>query len=180
MNMKKTLAAIATLTVLGGAASCFGAATVTLNNYDGGFAVMYNGAEAPGTTMYQLLGGAVGGTLAPVTIAGTTTDIFPSDSPGFFDKGTGVIPGLADRANADFVLRAWTGAATWDAATIRGESAKWTQATGAWDNSSSPPPVPSGPVLALPGSFEIKSVPEPSTIALGVLGAAALLIRRRK
>jgi len=45
------------------------------------------------------------------------------------------------------------------------------------------PPLPPGelvPVSGLGTTFNLQVVPEPSTIALGVLGAAALLLRRRK
>jgi len=47
------------------------------------------------------------------------------------------------------------------------------------------PPLPPGELLPadatlLGGTLTVHSIPEPSTIALGVLGAAALLLRRRK
>jgi hypothetical protein len=40
-------------------------------------------------------------------------------------------------------------------------------------------PIPTPSLNGLQG-FQIRVVPEPSTMALGVLGAAALLFRRRK
>lgn len=71
-------------------------------------------------------------------------------------------------------MRAWkTSEGTYETATIRGESTPFVIST-----LGTPPGTPGD----LPSSFTgfIITVPEPSTIALGVLGAAALLLRRRK
>jgi len=181
--MKKTLALVAALTVVGGTASCFGAATVLLNNYDANFPILFNGANAPVDGTYiQLIGGPVGGTLAPVTQAkpGSTASVFGMTEPGFFDSEVGVVPGVTS-GDAQLQLIAWRGSADLASATDVGRSAVWTQSTGSWDPAAQPPAAPTGPAMALPGSFTIvATVPEPSTLALGVLGAAALLIRRRK
>ena len=93
---------------------------------------------------------------------------------------------MADRAQADFVLRAWVGAATFDVAAAKMQTPPWTQATGSWDLTSSPPGTPESITLRIPagglligGPFPVTR-PEPSTLALGLLGAAALWIWRRK
>lgn len=86
--------------------------------------------------------------------------------------------GVAAGSQGQIVLRAWlTSAGSFDAApeAQRGQSAPTTVAFGG--------ETPGG-VLA-PGNLTgltgfIIPVPEPSTIALGALGAAALLFRRRK
>lgn len=186
--MNKTLAVLASLAVMGSAADCMAAAVVNMNNYDANFPIMFtpDGTTAPvpaaaATTYVELLGGAAGGAQSAALIGGGTTSIIQGiDDGGFFDKGFAVIPGLADKAQADLTLQAWTGAATYDAATLKGQ-VQWTQATGAWNSTAVPPATPDNVVLALPKSVTIgPSIPEPSTIALGLLGAAALLLRRRK
>lgn len=81
------------------------------------------------------------------------------------------ITGLAAGAQGTFFFRAWeTAAGSFDAAGVKGESAKITITTGGGLN----------PPANLTGLAGFTMVPEPSTIALGVLGAAALLLRRRK
>lgn len=187
--MNKTIAVLASLAVMGSAAECMAAAVVNLNNYDVNIPIMYQSAAgaaivtAPAAGTYvQLLGGAVGGTQNPVTINATTDSIINGiDDGGFFDKGVGVIPGLTDKAQADLTLRAWVGAATFDAATLKG-SVSWSQATGGWNMTAVPASPADSITLAIPASGITigPAVPEPSTIALGLLGAAALLIRRRK
>lgn len=98
---------------------------------------------------------------------------------------------VAGGATGYFQVRAW--------ASVLG--ADWATAYGAWqaspadnakllgwstvikinavaDNNASPPPTPSS--LAGLTSFGVFPVPEPSVLALGVLGLAALLWRRRQ
>jgi len=88
----------------------------------------------------------------------------------------GQAPGTA---GLRFVVRAWQGAANWDAAVIRGQSELITVAAGL--GGTGPGGVFLPPDLGgVNGLQSFALVPEPSTIALGVLGAAALLYRRRK
>jgi hypothetical protein len=86
-----------------------------------------------------------------------------------------IVPGVASGANATFVVRAWkTSAGSYDNSAIdgRGESAPFTVAVGGGQ-------LPPANLTTLQG-FSVTAVPEPATIALGVLGAAALVLRRRK
>jgi hypothetical protein len=89
----------------------------------------------------------------------------------------GVLPGQS----ATFQVRAWdTTAGSYENAVaqnaLRGASASFTIAQlGGTPAGGAPIPTPS-----LNGLTAFTLVPEPSTIALGVLGAAALLYRRRK
>lgn len=190
--MNKTIAVLASLAVMGSAADCMAVAVVNLNNYDANVPIMFKAdatsavvaAPAAGTYV-QLLGAAAGGTLAPTTLNSTTDTSFNGiDDGGFFDKGVAVIPGVADKASVDLQLQAWRGAATYDAATLRGATTTWNQLSGGWNTTSSPPGTADSIVLQVPTTGltigPVTSVPEPSTIALGLLGAAALLIRRRK
>jgi hypothetical protein len=116
--------------------------------------------------------GPTGGTLAAVP---GSQSVFRSGA------GAGYIPTITitlaqpQGAVVDAQMRAWKGAASlgWAAGgPIRGESAGRITTTLAVD------PTPTGALL--PGMASFTLVPEPSTIALAVLGAAALLLRRRK
>jgi len=109
-----------------------------------------------GTITTFRTGASFGGTPAPVVLP----------VPGVL-PGTGI---------GTFQIRAWdnSNGATWDTATIRGKSELF-EVTGLGDG-----------VLTLPGnmvnfrSFNLTIVPEPSTFVLAGLGAAALVIFRRR
>ena len=87
------------------------------------------------------------------------------------------VPGVASGANATLVMRAW-------------ETAKYANAdaakTGGELGESAPITIALGGGLLTPANlvglqgFSIPVIPEPSVIALAVLGASALLLRRRK
>lgn len=155
-------------------------ATVTFNNYDADKAIFVGsvGTLAGTDVMWQLLGDGQGVVEA---VAGATQSVFPvSADAGYFDLGVGVVPGAVAGATVNFELRAWKGA-DYASASEKG-SVSWSQATGSWNDVAVPPAAPTGPALAIPASVLVTTtvIPEPSTIALGLLGAAALLIRRRK
>jgi len=89
-----------------------------------------------------------------------------------------VIPGTTPGGSASFVLRAWkTSLGTFDAAKASGanfgESAPVTVASLGGGT------LPQANLVGLAG-FTVLTTPEPSILALGVLGASALLLRRRK
>jgi len=180
--MKKTLAAIAGLALMGAVAQTNAAvsAVVLADNYGSGAGTitLASGGLAPATTFVEVLAGPTGGTLTSIASG-------PLAEAGYFDLSAQVIPGVAGGGSADFQVRAWQGGTSYDSATgPKGASTKWTQGTlGSFDDSVSPPPVKTGPELNMP-TFAIGGttppVPEPTTIALGMLGAAALLIRRRQ
>jgi hypothetical protein len=97
----------------------------------------------------------------------------------YVNKGEIAIPGVA-AGPVTLRMRAWRTAdgsfttASPDGTFSRGESGNFVVQT-----LGTPPGAPGD----LPSSFTgfiVTTVPEPSTIALGVLGAAALLLRRRK
>jgi hypothetical protein len=112
---------------------------------------------------------------------------------GVFLGGSREIPGVAAGADATVQVRAWSANySSWDAAwaafgsDVNAEvgwsnmdagagnldSATFTVTTGGGT-------LPAGNLLNLT-SFQLAAVPEPSTIALGLLAGLALLIRRRK
>jgi hypothetical protein len=168
--MKNSLAIIAGLALMGAAANADVA--FNANNYGTGNAI--GGLTAAGWVeiLYTPTGGVA-----------TSLGVFQPTEPGFFDNGGMSIPG-ATGTSASLTVQAWNGAATYAAATDANKgSVTFTQSVAAWDPAAQPPAPKSGPDLSMP-AFTLGSggpiVPEPSTIALGMLGAAALLIRRRK
>jgi hypothetical protein len=182
----KKLALLAALALMGSAAfAAAPVATVSLNNFDPDRPIFYlaAGTSAPfnkGINV-QVWGGPVGGTLAALKTP-TGADTFPilDGAAGYFDAGSvGIVPGVAAGADAEFQLVAFEGA-TFGAAQNVLQSSKWTQATKSED--VEPPALPVGTPLQISTAtpLVIGPIPEPSTIALGLLGAAALLIRRRK
>ena len=154
---------------------CFGAAAVLLNNYDANTTVFLWAGEVVGSGWYvEIYGGADRASVAPLWSTGGGNGVFAL-SDGFFDGGIGNVPGLADHATATFTAYAWQGANTvggWQTA-MYVDAATWTQATGA----NTPPNLPSPATLNFPS---IIVLPEPTTLALGMVGAAVLLFCRRR
>jgi PEP-CTERM motif len=121
-------------------------------------------------------------------------------SPLAFRTGTGAgswaavelaVPGVAAGATASFIVRAWANGggtyATYDAAVaagqLAGESVAFTSLPLGGPTTPFPTLTPNIVGNTDPANnlqpFSLV-VPEPSTIALGVIGAVALLLRRRK
>jgi hypothetical protein len=95
-----------------------------------------------------------------------------ASSAGLFSSGTVAIPFIAQGANATMQIRVWdtTTGATFDTATIRGVSPEFVVATA---GVGVPPSTPAAwNTTQFNGLFVL--VPEPSTLALGALGLAAL------
>lgn len=157
---------------------------VNLNNWDNDFPIL--GIPAGQTAYVQLLGGASGSALAPVvSTTDKATSIFAVDPDGHFDAGVGIVPGLTGAGNAQYQLQAWAGAAgsTYASASLKGQTAVFSGAANAWNDAASPAVPAVGAPLALSASVTLSSgtvIPEPSTIALGVIGAGALLLIRRR
>jgi hypothetical protein len=179
--MKKALALIAALLTSAGA---YAQGQVNFLTVVGPAAnrVVFAPVSRPGAAQPGQGEGAGAGYTAQLFVdnAGTLTALTPAttfrtDSAGasFFvlDPGTPVtVPGFAPGTSAPLVFRAWeTSAGSYEAATIKGES----RASIALGGGLLPP-------TNLVGLQGFVMVPEPSTITLGVLGAAALLLRRRK
>jgi len=142
----------------------------------------------------QLYAGAVGTAWDSLT-ALTPTAVFATGlNAGYFFGGSVVVTGVPGGSAAAAQVRVWNSAfATWDAAWAAYQAGNPTAKVGVsgWNGTGLPTTTLTTPPLRSPGvgldpnlvgltSFHLYSVPEPSTIALGVLGAAALLLRRRK
>jgi hypothetical protein len=105
----------------------------------------------------------------------------PLAANGRFSIGSVAVPGAAAGSTAQLIVRAWdskTGA-DYASALINGKSAVFTSSV--LGGAGNPPATPSSMVTGLAGGFQSFALtPEPTTIALGAIGAAALFIRRRK
>lgn len=102
---------------------------------------------------------------------------------GRFTAGQVSVPDAAGGTTAQLIVRAWdnTTGSSYATALVKGQSSPFT--TGVLGGAGNPPATPVSMVTGAANgfqSFQLQGIPEPSTIALGALGAAALLIRRRK
>lgn len=175
--MKKTLL-LCGLAVLALAGSVYGQGQVTMIN-SASTTVTFFGTTNPVPTTFQvgLWAGPAGTAESALALAGTGSFV----APGRYNGGAVTIPGVAGGASATLQVRAWNNASSYAAAlntpgAFTGKSALWTQVTGG------PAPNPPTPITGTPGvsAFTVQ-VPEPSTIALALLGLGSVaLFRRRK
>lgn len=126
----------------------------------------------------QLYAGKTADSLAPI---GTTTTF---GSAGFLKASNQTIPAsiVTGGGSVWLQIRVWDAtSATYSDTVKHGISAAWNQPSTA-DGAVSPPPTPAD--LSGLTSFSMKAgggaIPEPTTVALGVLAAGALLAFRRK
>jgi len=139
------------------------------------------GTVANNTVKFDVIFGASSGSL---TDSSPTTYTIGSTDQGFMNAGTiNVTTGSLGGGSAGFYqVRAWTGGTTFAdvANTKKGTSAITAITFGGTPLAGGTAIAP--PDLNLHASFAITSVavPEPATIALGLFGAAGMLILRRK
>ena len=124
----------------------------------------------PGSSSYEAVGAIQGFQTNPALA-------------GYINGGEVAVSFIAPGSSADVILRAWANASgsDWAAASsnpagIFGESDVVTVASLGGGGA---PPGPAANLIGLT-SFSITQVPQPSTVALGLLGLAALALRRRK
>ena len=108
---------------------------------------------------------------------------FTTPAAGQFNGGTLTLATPAPGGTIDGVVVGWTGTATsFDAAiaagSLVGVSGKFSSPTG--NPNSVPAGTPVSIQSAIPAGMTLAPVPEPSTFALAGLGAAAMLIFRRR
>jgi len=178
--MKKLLVTLAAVLI---SASTFGQGTILFNNRSGNVdapirRVDGTGAGAGVTAGLFLVGGTAS---APTYTALTPTTTFRTTTPAaafYINQVTVSVASVAPGAQATVVMRAWEGA-SYDAAAASSTLAFGTSNPVTITLGGGSPPLPDALLTGLQG-FTIQAVPEPSTIALGLFGAAALLYRRRK
>jgi hypothetical protein len=182
--MKKVIIALASLLV---AAAAYAQGTVDFNNRITGVVdarvLLPDGTGAGTGFTAELLGGPKGTAVGQLTPLSPTTTFRTSSAAamGYVNGVTVTVPNVAAGAAATLVMRAFNGK-DFASSTVKGQSAPFDITLG-----GTPPggaPLPPSAMSTLTG-FSLSGggtpvIPEPSTIALGVIGAAALLLRRRK
>jgi hypothetical protein len=130
------------------------------------------GASGANGFFAQLYVGANAGSL----VAAGSPVALRSDAGIGYVVASIVTTALPGGSTAIVQMRAWTGAATYEAATSKGASANVSVVLG--DPSANPPGVPTS-LVGLQG-FTVAAVPEPATLALAGLGGLGLMALRRK
>lgn len=151
---------------------------------------VYAGPLLAGTGYtFALFAGPAGASESALQLVTTTTFRTGTALPaGTVFTQTLPITGVASGSSAALQVRVWDNVGgtvgTWAAvlanpSVARGQSALFASAPlGGPDPAGGPPITP--PAMTGWTSFNVAQVPEPSVIALGVLGLGALLLRRRK
>jgi len=177
--MKKLILAVAAVMV---SVAAFAQGVVVFNNRVGtdvnARVLLADGSGAGAGFTAQLYGGKEGtaaGALAALTPS-TTFRTSSAAAQGYVNSVNVAIPGVAPGAKAAIVMKAYNGA-DFASSSIKGESNLITVTVGG-DN------LPPTNLVGLQGftlaGGAVPEIPEPSTIALAVIGAGALLLRRRK
>lgn len=175
--MKKLLVTLAAVLV---SASTFGQGTILFNNRPStgdARVTRPDGTGAGAGISAQLFLVGAGGTLTALTPA-TTFRTTSAAAAFFVNPVTVTVPGIAAGNPATVRMRAWEGA-NYDGSLLRGESNDITIAGLGGTPAGGGAPIPDPGLDGLQG-FALQVIPEPSTLALGLLGATALLFRRRK
>ena len=169
--MKKLLVAVA---VMVAAITAQAQGTISFNNFTGPTVTTVGGVALNNAFTAELLAGTSAASL--VSIATTK---YGSPAASFFNAGADIaIAGIAAGQQAVIQLRVFDGASFAAATTQRGQSGTATVTLG---GSSGGGPPATSPGIAGVGAFSLTLIPEPSTLALGLLAGAGLLaLRRRK
>ncbi|MGV3755777.1 MAG: PEP-CTERM sorting domain-containing protein [Verrucomicrobiota bacterium] len=127
----------------------------------------------------QLFYGTVGAADNSLTALGSPINFLTGGFSGYFSGGVVQIPGFATGSQIQIQVRAWDNSGgsitSFANALVRGSSTSFvSQNLG---DSLTPSTIP---VMNNLTSFQLAAVPEPTTIALGVLGGLGLLARRRR
>jgi hypothetical protein len=131
----------------------------------------------------QLVLVGANGSLTPLTPISTFAKAGTGNAAAasqYWAAQTVTIPGHFSGESLNFRVQAWkTAQGTYDTATSRGQSADFAAVLGGASSDPNTPPATPANLINLK-QFTVTDVPEPTVLALGVLGASALLLRRRK
>jgi len=189
--MKKEIVFLSSLVAVAAGAQTFPQGMVGLDSSASDVPIYYlaKGTQAPSEVFVEVLASPAGaGTFASIdSMSETKNTVFSADLGGangtayYFYEGAVNVTGVTPGASADFIVRAWTGAATYDSATIKAESGVITQNTAIFNGPPNlPPENPLGFNTALTMVDTSTVIPEPATLALLAIGGAALFFRRRQ
>lgn len=130
-----------------------------------------NSVAAANLYTVGLWGGATADSLAPLSSGGAMVQTELTLTSGYFAGGSKSIEGIAAGVDAFFQVRVWEKGKSYETSMWKGEGNVVTLKLTA------PPATPQ----ALVGMTDIKlyQIPEPSVLALGLLGMGAFLMRRR-
>jgi len=184
--MKKLVLSLA---ILVAAVSSYAQGTVAFKTFGSGANGSVNAkiTNPDGTTPIQgttytveMLYGAVGADISTFLSAGTANPQ-TGNFAGYVSAANPNLVNVPIGSSVNVYFRAFDNGggliSSYNNATIRGQSGVVTVASAGDPQNPTTIPVPVG---LQPFSLAIVGVPEPSTIALGVVGAAALLLRRRR
>jgi len=178
------------------AAGAMAQGTVTLDNANNfgaamgaltGGSIYLNGALLNQDVNVQLMGGASAGSMTTIATLLLSNGTAVSDysflgNPGQFADPNGLnysIPGVALNGTAFLELFVWTGTTSYANALASGNSGIYSSVTGGGSVGGAPPNPAVSIGDAMP-SFNVVPVPEPATLAICGLGAASLLLFRRR
>lgn len=174
--MKKTL--VTMLAAIAVAASSYAQGTVTFANAATSI-IQLNGVSATSAAgVKATLWAAPQGTtdVNLFTLVGAAVNV-GTPQAGRFSGGTYTVPAGTPGGSVALLVRAFVGA-DWASSTASGQSAIFTVAS-----TGNPLTTPAGTpatISGLYGTINVTSVPEPTSMALAGLGAASLLIFRRR
>jgi hypothetical protein len=188
--MKKTL--IAAALVAGLSTGVYAQGTIELRNDSNtstSSTATANGLVFSGGALWQgnlsitMLGGAVGGSLTPIVTVLGSANFGDGDGGGqftdFSQNPIYTVPGVSAGTPAEIELEFWTGVETTYAGALASGAAGELVDTVTFSNGTGGGATPPATLTGMP-AVNLVPTPEPSTIILGGLGAAALLAFRRR
>jgi len=131
-----------------------------------------SGVPLTGYTV-QLLGGPTGTAVGSLTALTPTTDMRTGNAAGYVNPITVIVPGVADGKKADIWLNFFAGTST--TGTPAAQLGPYTVTVAEAPNLPSALPLGTSPI-----TVPIGTVPEPTTLALGLVGLGSLLALRRR